>query len=197
MSNLLRRARFVWSNRLLRTLLMLIMLVMSVFIFHRILTIILKTEYPLSTPESWSMWPTISRGDLLVIQGGLRGEDIRADPKDGDIIVFKDPRGGSIPIVHRAIYKKYDESRGMWFFKTKGDNVAHEDFWIVWEDSIYGKVILIIPYLGYIRIYLGNERGIAIITILIIALLVSENWDLIKGKLGSRGGEPNNDQKTS
>jgi len=185
----LRKAKSIWNNRLLRTLLIFTILFMSVFIFHKALIIMLKTEYPLSTPESWSMWPTISRGDLLIIQGGLRGEDIYADPKNGDIIVFKDPRGGSIPIVHRAIYKEYDESRGKWFFKTKGDNNLYADSWIVWENDIYGKVIFIIPYLGYIKIYLGNEGGIIIIAALIIVLLVSENWDLIKEKISNRGGD--------
>ncbi|MEM1507083.1 MAG: signal peptidase I [Candidatus Bathyarchaeia archaeon] len=187
MSDLPSKAKRVWNNRMFKTLLMFTILIVSVFLAHKILTVILRTEYPLSTPESWSMWPTISRGDLLIIQGGLRGEDIHADPKYGDIIVFKDPRGGSTPIVHRAIYKGYDEGRKMWFFRTKGDNNWSEDPWIVWEDGIYGKVIFIIPYLGYFRIYLGNEGGIVIIAILIVVLLISENWDLIKERIGNRG----------
>ncbi|MEM1602140.1 MAG: signal peptidase I [Candidatus Bathyarchaeia archaeon] len=186
MSNILSKVKSAWNNRLLRSFMTIIILIVSVLAFHKILTIALKTDYPLSTPESWSMWPTISKGDLLVIQGGLRGEDIHADPKDGDIIIFRDPRGGPVPIVHRAIRKGYDESRKMWFFITKGDNNLREDPWIVWEDAIYGKVIFIIPYLGYIKIYLGSEYGVMLIIVLIVILLISENWDLIRRKSGKR-----------
>lgn len=183
MGCLLNKAKRIWRNSLFRFFFVLIVLFAGVFIFHRVLMMVLKTDYPLSTPESWSMWPTISRGDLLIIQGGLKGEDIHADPKTGDIIVFKDPRGGSIPIVHRAIYKAYDENKKMWFFRTKGDNNRSEDPWVVWENEIYGKVIFIIPYLGYIKIYLGNEGGLLLIVILIVVLLLFENWDLVKRRL--------------
>jgi len=167
---------------------MLGILILSVFALQKALILILRTEYPLTTPISNSMYPTIKVGDLLIVQGGLKGEDIHADPVNGDIIVFKDPvRDGSTPIVHRAIYKGYDETRKEYFFRTKGDNNRGEDSWIVWESNIYGKVIFVIPYLGYIKIYLGNELGIALTIILLVGLLLLENWDLLrKGNEGAK-----------
>lgn len=178
----------IWNNRFFRSLLMLAILVLGVFAFQRALVLILRTEYPLTTPESWSMYPTIKKGDLLIIQGGFEGRDINV----GDVIVFKDPRGGSIPIVHRVIYKEYDETRGEWIFKTKGDNNITSDPWIVRENYIYGKVIFVIPYLGYIKIYLGNEIGIALTIILLVALLLLENWDLLKSKDNEKKEKTNN-----
>ncbi|MBS7648599.1 MAG: signal peptidase I [Candidatus Bathyarchaeia archaeon] len=178
----------IWNNQFFRSLLMLAVLVLGVFAFQRALVLILRTEYPLTTPESWSMYPTIKKGDLLIIQGGFEGKDINV----GDVIVFKDPRGGSIPIVHRVVYKEYDETRGEWIFKTKGDNNITSDPWIVRENYIYGKVIFVIPYLGYIKIYLGNEIGIALTIILLVALLLLENWDLLKSKDNEKKEKTNN-----
>lgn len=176
----LRGIKCAWKNRLLRSLFMLAILVLGVFALQKALILILKTEYPLTTPETWSMYPTIKRGDLLIVQGGLKGEDIYAHPVNGDIIIFRDPRGGPTPIVHRAIDKGYDETKREYFFKTKGDNNLREDSWIVWESDIYGKVIFIIPYLGYIKIYLGNELGLVLTIILLVMFLLLENWDLLR-----------------
>ncbi|MEM2341071.1 MAG: signal peptidase I [Candidatus Bathyarchaeia archaeon] len=190
MSEKLKKIRRLWDNGLFRSFIMLIILLLCVLAFQRILVIILKTEYPLTTPETDSMTPTIKVGDLLIVQGGLRGEDIHASQSDGDIIVFKDPRNiSSKPIVHRAIEKYYNGS--MWLFRTKGDKKGlPADPWWVPESYIYGKVIFIIPYLGYIKIYLGNEFGMMMIIILLVILLIFENLDLIRKKNGGVKSEP-------
>ena len=118
-----------------------------------ILSLALHTNVPLHTPVSGSMEPTLKIGDLLVICGGLKAEDIHASPKDGDIIVFKNPDNpNGMPIVHRAIEKFQKD--GKWYFITKGDNNFYDDYklfgWIIPEDYIIGKVIFVIPKLGYV-----------------------------------------------
>ena len=123
------------------------------FALQWILSLALHTSVPLHTPISGSMEPTLKIGDLLVICGGLKAEDIHASPKDGDIIVFKNPDNpNGMPIVHRAI-KKFQKN-GKWYFITKGDNNYYDDYklfgWIIPEDYIIGKVIFVIPKLGYI-----------------------------------------------
>ncbi|KYH39779.1 MAG: hypothetical protein AYL33_007320 [Candidatus Bathyarchaeota archaeon B63] len=129
-------------------LLLLIALVGS-FALQWALAIALQTSTPLHTPISRSMEPTLNVGDLLVIHGGLRGEDIHASPEDGDIIIFRSPRNpDAIPIVHRAIKKIQKD--GKWYFETKGDNNNSPDPWLVPEDYIIGKVILVIPKAGYV-----------------------------------------------
>jgi len=112
------------------------------------------------------MEPTLKIGDLLIIQGGLKAEDIYANPKDGDIIIFYNPSDPSdLPIVHRAIKKIQKD--GKWYFITKGDNNPFDDYkifgWLVPEDYIIGKVIFVIPKAGYIlrgldetKIYIGG-----------------------------------------
>ena len=134
-----------------------VMLILLAFIgsfaLQWILSLVLHTNAPLHTPVSGSMEPTLKIGDLLVIRGGLKAEDIHASPKDGDIIVFKNPDNPEgMPIVHRAIEKFQKD--GKWYFITKGDNNTRDDYdaygWIIPEDYIIGKVIFVIPKLGYV-----------------------------------------------
>ncbi|MCD6465971.1 signal peptidase I [Candidatus Bathyarchaeota archaeon] len=178
--SLKEKLKRLWNNGLFRSVFTILMLMALTFAFQKMLVLALRTEYPLQTPISNSMYPTLKVGDLLIVQGGLSGEDIYADPKNGDIIVFRRPYDANEFIVHRAIEKKYDERRHLWLFKTKGDNNLSPDPWgWISEKEIIGKVIFVIPYLGYIKIYLGNRYGIFVIVALLLAFIILENRDLI------------------
>ena len=178
--SLKEKLKRLWNNGLFRSVFTILMLMALTFAFQKMLVLALRTEYPLQTPISNSMYPTLKVGDLLIVQGGLSGEDIYADPKNGDIIVFRRPYDANEFIVHRAIEKKYDERRRLWLFKTKGDNNLSPDPWgWISEKEIIGKVIFVIPYLGYIKIYLGNRYGIFVIVALLLAFIILENRDLI------------------
>lgn len=87
--------------------------------------------YVITSP---SMVPTLNVGDLVITEE-KDAKDIKADEKEGDILVLKgaeyfydhgfDPvfwndLEGDIPIIHRAIDKK--KLGGTWYFLTKGDN---------------------------------------------------------------------------
>lgn len=107
------------------------------------LALALNTDMPVVAVESNSMIPTFSRGDILVLQG------IPADQlKIGDIIVFS-PGPQQIPVVHRIIEINPDNT-----FQTRGDNNPGQlPFERRIESSqIHGKAILIIPYLGWLKI---------------------------------------------
>jgi len=136
------------------------------FALQWVLVWALQTDTPLHTPVSGSMEPTLKIGDLLIIRGGLKAEDIHASPQDGDIIIFRNPRNpDDLPIVHRAIKKIQKD--GKWYFVTKGDANPENDTyywgWMVPEDYIIGKVIFVIPKVGYLlraldetKIYIGG-----------------------------------------
>ncbi|MCX6814135.1 MAG: signal peptidase I [Candidatus Aenigmarchaeota archaeon] len=103
----------------------------------------LNTDMPVVAVESNSMVPTFSRGDILILQG-IPGEQIKV----GDIIVFS-PGPQQTPVVHRIIEVNPDGT-----FQTKGDNNNGQ---LPFEKSIepsqiHGKTILIIPYLGWLKI---------------------------------------------
>ena len=92
------------------------------------------------------------RGDLLIIQGIGSFSDVNI----GDVVVL-DQGSGVIPLVHRVV-KIWDES-GSARFMTKGDANTSP---LLTEmsnrpEQIIGKVILVIPKLGYISLWFQGK----------------------------------------
>jgi len=177
----------IFKSGLFGAVFLILLALLGSFTLQWVLAWALQTETPLHTPISGSMEPTLKIGDLLIIRGGLKAEDIHASPKDGDIIIFrnpKDPEG--FPIVHRAIEKF--QKNGKWYFITKGDNNPYDDYigfgWVVPENYVLGKVIFVVPMVGYLlraldetKIYIGGYAvtlRMILIAINILALLYLE-----------------------
>jgi len=168
----------LWKNELIKTLILIGLVVVSVLVFRAVLIAALRTDYPLHTPISSSMEPTLNIGDLLIVQGVANAADIHADPANGDIIIFRKPTNPNEFIVHRAIEKTWDSAEKKYYFRTKGDNNRAPDqpfsFPPVPEDYVIGKVIWRIPFLGYIKIFLGTPVGIILTVILFVILIFLE-----------------------
>ena len=66
----------------------------------------------------------------------------------GDVIVYKIPQQ-KVPIIHRIVAENGDGT-----FQTKGDHNAGQNSYerSVAPEQIHGRVILIVPYLGYLRV---------------------------------------------
>jgi signal peptidase len=97
--------------------------------------------YNRSYIESWPMKNGFDVGDLPIVQGS-------DEYKVGDVIVYEVP-GQSIPIIHRIIKINPDGT-----YMTKGD---HNSGLLPFEASvkkeqIKGRVIFIIPKLGYFKV---------------------------------------------
>ncbi len=119
------------------------------FSINQGLALALSTDMPVVAVESDSMVPAFSKGDILIIQGVSEPEDYQDFLNVGDVIVFSPP-GRSVPIVHRLIEKNPDGT-----FQTRGD--ANNGQQLPFEksikpDEIEGKMITIIPYVGWIKI---------------------------------------------
>ncbi len=90
-----------------------------------------------------------NKGDIMVLIG-----DQPSDIKVGDVVVYQAKK--PYPIIHRVVDK--EKKAGNWYFETKGDNNENQivDFELdetnVHEDKIYGKAVVRIPYLGYVKI---------------------------------------------
>ena len=135
------------------------------------LGLVLNTDMPIVAVESNSMEPTFYKGDILILQGV-------SSPKEADIIVFS-VEGRTTPIVHRIIEINPDGT-----FQTKGDNNYGQ---LPFEKSIsksqiHGKVISIIPYIGWVKIGLTeiifsyiipNMVWIVIVAVAAVALYVA------------------------
>jgi len=128
----------------------------------------LRTDYPLLAVASGSMVPTLNVGDLIVVQGGLNVNDVIAEYETGDIVVFHKPRNPDELIVHRAVESKSDG------LVTKGDHNSSPDYWTVTDEELVGKVVSIVPYVGWIPLKVHEPIGMAIILLVIVVLILLE-----------------------
>ena len=114
------------------------------------LTYVLKTDYPMASITSGSMWPSLKKGDFILIKGVESKEEIGV----GDIVVYKNPKGFTI---HRVIKMNEDT------FVTKGDANNVEDAPVSY-DEIIGKPITIndkpirIPFLGMVSLFINRNK---------------------------------------
>ena len=124
---------------------------------------------------SGSMLPTIEIKDVVVTKK-IAEERLEI----GDIITFisPDPRFGGISVTHRIIEKIYDETAGIYKYRTQGDNNNIADGTPVSNDYILGKVILKIPKLGYIQDILASKGGLIIFVL--IPCLAILSYDIMK-----------------
>ena len=121
---------------------------------------------PLAAIRSESMFPTLEKGDLVLIKGPL------VDRLDvGDAIVFDVPspfdKTFPSPIVHRIIEKRVES--GKTYFETKGDNNSVPDVFKVPAENVIGEYAGIrIPLLGHVFMFVQSPLGLATTLILIL-----------------------------
>ena len=139
--------------------------------------------------EGWlsldhSFAQTLHKGDIIIIQA-VNPADLNANYPNSDIIVYRNPNGVT-PIVHRIVDKQ--EINGTLYFKTKGDGNGP----VTWpaipnyydnipdtkgvpQNLIEGKVILRIPWFGWITLFMrGNSWALPVVIGIIILLLIIE-----------------------
>ncbi len=90
-----------------------------------------------------------NKGDLMVLAGTNPSKT-----ETGDILVFM--AGRPDPIIHRVVDMR--NASGGFVYETKGDNNQQQitAFWLneknISQESVVGKAVLRIPYLGWIKI---------------------------------------------
>jgi signal peptidase I len=190
-------AKSFWKNEYFQTVIMILVIVGIVFGFWYGTRFVLNTDYPMLAVASGSMcmqqgsngWDhpfdrTLQVGDLIIVQG-VKPEDISAAPLNltghsGDIIVFHSWSGDEL-IVHRAI-QEITANGTVTYFVTKGDGNPGADQPIP-ASNLVGRVVIRIPWIGWLALYMRNSTGILLIVALIIILIVVEFiLPLIMGK---------------
>lgn len=123
----------------------------------------------LAIVRSSSMEPAMHAGALAIM--------LPVDPEDvevGDIIVFDPPWDSdpNVTVSHRVIGVLYDN--GQLRFDTKGDATEESDPYYVPAESVHGKVLFSIPYLGYAaNSALGYVRTwLGLVTLVCIPLVI-------------------------
>lgn len=127
-----------------------------------------------------SMVPTIKVNDAIVVK-----RETANNLELGDIITFSsnDPSYPGLTVTHRIVGKEL-LTTGKYLFRTKGDNNNVMDPSVVYEENIYGKVILKIPKLGTIRKFLTTSYGFIFgIVLPAVAIIV---YDIVKAVSGGK-----------
>jgi len=107
--------------------------------------------YNKSYVDSWPIAGGFLIGDMPIVKGS-------EDYKIGDVVVFSIP-GQQVPVIHRIIKINSDGT-----FQTKGDHNPQQlpfEFNIR-KEWIHGKVIFIVPKLGYFKVMVSKLFGGAI-----------------------------------
>ncbi|MBR3161264.1 MAG: signal peptidase I [Bacilli bacterium] len=122
-----------------------------------------------------SMLPEIQVYDVVV----TKRQDAK-DLKEGDVITFasSDTRFAGTIITHRIIKKNYNSKTKSYTFQTKGDNNNVADSALVSPNNIFGRVILKIPKLGYLRDFLASDGGW--ILVILFPCLAVVAYDIVK-----------------
>lgn len=106
------------------------------------------------------MVPTINVQDAVV------AIKPKSNLKKGDIITFSsnDARYTGLTVTHRIL--DTINSEGNYKYQTKGDNNTTADDTYVPSNNIFGKVIFVIPWLGYLRCFLTKTYGWMLLVVL-------------------------------
>jgi signal peptidase I len=194
----------IWKNDYFKTIIAIALIVAIVLGLFFGLQKILNTSYPALTVESGSMsipydasdnfWlslahpfdRTLSIGDIIIVQG-IDQKDLNTNYPNSDIIVFHSPFSSEL-IVHRIIGTEV--VNGTTYYLTKGDGNGNPwpqtpqtglDPWDsntppgVPQNMIVGKVVMRIPWFGWVTLFMRNSPwGLPVVVALILLLVVIE-----------------------
>ncbi len=155
----------------------------------------LVSAYTIVSP---SMVPSINVLDVIVTTRVSDPSKIKV----GDVITFNstDYRSSGVTVTHR-VRKIEKTSDGKYLFTTKGDANNTEDATRQPFSSIYGKVLIRIPKLGYIQYILSSVLGwvclIIIPTVIIIGLDIIKLIKTIKNDSRMKSKDSSNIKKNS
>ena len=195
----------MWKNDYFKTVVAIVLIIAVVLGLFFGLQIGLHTSYPALTVISGSMsipygasddnfWLSISHpfdrtlsvGDIVIVEG-VNPKDLNSNYPNSDIIIFHSPIDGEL-IVHRIVSE--ETVNGTIYFQTKGDGNGNPwpaqptsgfDPWDynnppgVPQNLVVGKVVMRIPWFGWITMLMrDNSWGLPIIIALIMVLIIIE-----------------------
>jgi len=124
------------------------------------------TQNPFYVVSSGSMEPVLNVYDVLIVKDGGTFEQVQR----GDIIVFNRPEIHDRVIVHRVVDIKESSEK---IITTKGDanpaSIPGTDYPITKDDYI-GKVVYVIPKIGYVTRLIQPPINYIIIAIVLAIL---------------------------
>ncbi|MDW7649922.1 MAG: signal peptidase I [Bacillota bacterium] len=145
-------------TRMIFVLLLLVLIPLLIIMFQDkgLLPKTVLSNFKPLTVISDSMSPTLKAGHVVVIRN-VPSKDI----EPGDIITFNNMPESETYITHRVVKVNSDGS-----FITRGDANQTNDLAPVPAENVVGRVIVAIPYFGYLVEFTRSKLGMIIMIIL-------------------------------
>lgn len=119
--------------------------------------------------QSGSMEPAIMTGDIIVIQ--------KRDPyEQNDVVTFRNEQNRVV--THRLVEKSQTNEKIV--FLTKGDANRSQDSDSITPGQIVGKVVFVIPKLGYLMAFSKSLPGLIILILIPTVLFILDELFKIK-----------------
>lgn len=143
----------------------------------------LDTKIEIKIVESGSMEPAILTGSVVVVVPTERYET-------NNVITFKSP-STEIPTTHRIVSS--EERNGTTWFTTKGDANEEADTEQIPLSAILGKVIVTVPYAGFILDFARQPLGFGLLIVLPALMIIfgeiEKIWREIRKNKKDKGGD--------
>lgn len=158
---------------------------LTIGLFLVLLHFNLLPGYEIRIVQSGSMEPAVPVGSLVLIKPVDR---YQVD----EIITFGDDSSNSLPTTHRIIGDSI--IAGELVYTTKGDANEQADIEPVSEADIRGKVVLTIPYIGFILDFARQPLGFILLIGIPAFLIVIEEISTIYKAIFARKEELTSEQ---
>ena len=134
-------------------------------------------------PLAVYFWPAQLYGDTTYIM--LSGNSMKGTIDGGTFVILKPEQEyleGDIigfinednkKVIHRII-QVTDEG-----FITKGDNNQRKDTGIQSLDKVFGRTIIVVPYLGFTSMFVQSPLGLSIFGVWVLAMFMIKKPDKI------------------
>ncbi|MBF0686473.1 MAG: signal peptidase I [Cellulomonas sp.] len=111
-----------------------------------------------------SMVPTYDPGDVVVVRGV---KDAPAEVRVGDVVTFQPVSDDPTLITHRVVGKVFTAEGTM--FVTRGDANSADDAPLL-PAQIKAEAVYHVPWVGYVSLYLGQQRGLLVVGVAVALL---------------------------
>lgn len=126
---------------------------------------------------SGSMTPEIPVGAVVLVKP-------QALYTPGDIITFSETGKKNAFVTHRIInVERSNTYYGAASYTTKGDANKTSDVVKIPEQNVKGKVVLIVPYIGYVVNFIKTPKGFLLFIVIPATIIVYEELKNIKKEL--------------
>lgn len=133
--------------------------------------------------QSGSMEPTLKTGSVILLSSSHDLQGVLSpipSPKyhQGEVITYTNSKEN---FTHRIV--SIQETNNQFFYETKGDANKASDVGKIPESKILGRVILSLPYLGYLTSFAQTQKGYIVLIVIPATIVVYSEFLRIKEEL--------------